>query len=120
MGVAPEAGGAASLAEALALLGPAGSAELDVGQLERLAAAMTVELEARLRARDWRGLQALVKTRLELSTTLARIRPPPVPDPDADPANLAAVDELRARIERLVCDAEGEEEDPGAAPAAAS
>lgn len=81
-------------------------AELDVGQLGRVAAKLTERLEHALATDDFRALSQLTPLRLQVSATLARVRLPPKVDPEADPANVAAREELRSRVEQLAAELE--------------
>jgi hypothetical protein len=49
----------------------------------------------------------LVRLEADIAARIEAMRPPPIPDPELDPANLAARDELVARIDRLIAKAEG-------------
>lgn len=55
---------------------------------------------------DVRGFRDLVKLESELVAKLASLVPPPEPDPERDPANVAARDVLAAHLRRMIEQAE--------------
>lgn len=81
----------------------------DVAQLEATAELFSARIQRAIKEADLRVLAGLVPLRLQISQTLARVRPPPKLDPEADPSNLAAREELLARVERLAAEAEATE-----------
>lgn len=80
--------------------------DVDVRQLERVAARLSARMEKAIQDGDLTVLKSLMPLRLQLAQTIARVRPPPEADPEADPANIAAREQLRARIGLLVAEAE--------------
>lgn len=83
-------------------LDPTHVADLDLRSLARGARLADRTLKAALRVGDIKLVESLLKTRERLSMLIARLRPPVLPDPAKDPANVTARDELRAKLERAV------------------
>lgn len=77
-------------------------ADLDLAQLVGLARLFDTNLRAAVTEKDTKLAAWLLGARKTVSQEIARLRPPVLPDPDKDPANLLARDELRARLERAV------------------
>jgi hypothetical protein len=84
------------------VLDPAEVANLDLAELVRIAGLFTRVLEIATNAGDVRVVAGLLASRITIAREIARLRPPVLPDPAKDPANLAARDELRARLGRAV------------------
>jgi hypothetical protein len=82
-------------------LDPAEVADLDLEQLVALARLFDATLRSALAEKDTRVAGWVLGARRVLSQEIAKLRPPVIPDPDKDPANLAARDELRTRLERV-------------------
>jgi hypothetical protein len=73
-------------------------ADLDLGQLAKLAELFDERLRAAVKTGDVRLAGWLLGARRTVSQEISRLRPPVLPDPAKDPANVIARDELRARL----------------------
>lgn len=75
--------------------------DLDLAELRGLSALFQDKLTAALAVGDVRLAKGLLEGRILVAREVARLRPPTPPDPARDPANVAAREDLRARLERL-------------------
>ena len=73
-------------------------ADLDLEQLVALASLFETRLRSALDVGDVRLAGWLLNARRTVAQEVARLRPPVLPDPARDPANVSAREELRARL----------------------
>lgn len=81
---------------------PAEVADLDLRRLAEMAALVDDRMRTATLEGDVRLIETFLKTRERLSLLIAKVRPVIPPDPAKDPANTAARDDFRARLERAV------------------
>ena len=82
--------------------GPVEVADHDLAELAKLATLFDVRLRGAVKVGDVRLAGWLLNARRTVAQEIAKLRPPILPDPAKDPANVLARDELRARLEAAV------------------
>lgn len=75
--------------------------DLDLRGLYEMSTLFQTKIQSALDVGDALLAGKLLDGRITVAREVARLRPPVPPDPTKDPANVAARDELRARLERL-------------------
>lgn len=78
-------------------------------QLTRIASRYSARIDRAIETGELQVLQRMTPLLLQVNQMIARVRPPEIPDPASDPSNLAARDQVRARIALLVAEAENTE-----------
>ena len=81
-------------------------AALDTAELEQLEGEVRTFREKARKRGDERMHSQLVRLTVELKSAIAKLRPPPVLDPQTDPANVEAGRIVVARLDAMIAEAE--------------